>query len=138
MVTIQSNRRPDSAAPAPSPAEPAQIWKARHFIHENLESELSLRKVAAFANISANYLSEKFKEVTGVNFVDYVARTRFERARHLLADRRLRISEIAFEVGFQSLSQFNRVFKRLAGKSPTEYRMAGCDAPQLPLNGSRF
>src|SRR5450432_2700241 len=126
MVTIQSNRRPDSAAPAPSPAEPAQIWKARHFIHENLESELSLRKVAAFANISANYLSEKFKEVTGVNFVDYVARTRFERARHLLAERRLRISEIAFEVGFQSLSQFNRVFKRLAGKSPTEYRMAGC------------
>jgi AraC-like DNA-binding protein len=67
-------------------------------------------------------LSEKFKHVTGINFVDYVARTRFDKARELLADGDLRVSEIAFEVGFQSLSQFNRVFKKLSGKSPTEFR----------------
>jgi transcriptional regulator GlxA family with amidase domain len=51
-----------------------------------------------------------------------VARTRFENARNLLRDSNLRVSEIAFAVGFQSLSQFNRVFKKLAGKSPTEFR----------------
>ncbi len=68
------------------------------------------------------HLSEKFKQVTGVKFVDYVARTRFEKARKLLEDVDLRVSEIAFAVGFQSLSQFNRVFKKLSGKSPTEYR----------------
>jgi len=85
---------------------------------------VSLGKVARAANISANHLSEKFKQVTGVNFVEYVARTRFEKARALLHQRDLRVSEIAFAVGFQSLSQFNRVFKRLAGKSPSAYRAA--------------
>jgi AraC-like DNA-binding protein len=105
-------------------AEPAEIWKARNFIHEHFNEELSLTQVAKAVNISANYLSEKFKQVTGINFVNYVARARFEKARGLLQNVDLRISEIAFAVGFQSLSQFNRVFKKLSGKSPTEYRAA--------------
>ena len=103
-------------------AEPGEVWKARNFIHEHASEELSLTHVASSVNISANYLSEKFKEVTGVNFVKYVARIRYEKARALLHDVDLRVSEIAFAVGFQSLSQFNRIFKKLSGKSPTEYR----------------
>ena len=103
-------------------AEPVEIWKARKFIREHSDEELSLTRVAKTVNMSANHLSEKFKEVTGVNFVDYVARIRLGKARDLLQDRQLRISEIAFAVGFQSLSQFNRVFKKKFGKSPTEYR----------------
>lgn len=106
----------------PDRAEPAQIWKARHFIHENLDGELSLGKVANFVNISANHLSEKFKQVTGLNFANYVARTRFEKALQLLPDRQLKISEVAFAAGFQSLSQFNRIFRKFSGKSPSEYR----------------
>lgn len=105
-------------------AEPVEIWKARKFIHEHSDEELSLTKVSKFVNLSANHLSEKFKQVTGVNFVDYVARTRFEKARVLLHDVDLRVSEIAFAIGFQSLSQFNRVFRKLARKSPTQYRVA--------------
>jgi len=105
-------------------AEPVQIWKARRFIEEHSAEELSLRKVARAVNISSNHLSEKFKQVTGENFVEYVARTRFEKALGLLLNSNRRISEIAFAVGFQSLSQFNRVFKKLSGKSPTQYRAA--------------
>jgi len=105
-------------------AEPVEIWKARNFIHEHSDEDLSLAKVATSVHISPNYLSERFKEVTGVNFVDYIARHRIEKARKLLQDLNLRISEIAFAVGFQSLSQFNRVFRKLAGKSPTAYRAA--------------
>lgn len=105
-------------------AEPVEIWKARNFIHEHSDEDLSLTKVAKSVHISPNYLSERFKEVTGVNFVDYIARHRIEKARKLLQDLNLRISEIAFAVGFQSLSQFNRVFRKLAGKSPTAYRAA--------------
>jgi AraC-like DNA-binding protein len=101
-----------------------EIWKARNFIREHSDEELSLTRVAKVVNISANYLSEKFKEVTGVNFVDYVARTRTEKAREMLENSNLRISEIAFAVGFQSLSQFNRVFRRLSGSSPSAYRTA--------------
>jgi AraC-like DNA-binding protein len=111
-------------------AEPAKIWKARNFIHEHSDEELSLTQVAKAVNISGNHLSEKFKQVTGVNFVEYIARTRFEKARDLLRNPNLRVSEIAFAVGFQSLSQFNRVFKRFSGKSPTEYR---ADARQADL-----
>jgi AraC-like DNA-binding protein len=103
---------------------PVEIWKARNFIHEHLDEELSLTQVAKAANISPNYLSEKFRQVTGVNFVSYIARRRFEKARDFLHDPNLRVSEIAFAVGFQSLSQFNRVFKKLSGQSPTEYRVA--------------
>jgi AraC-like DNA-binding protein len=105
-------------------AEPVEIWKARKFIEEHSGEELSLSKVAKAVNISANHLSEKFKQVTGINFVEYVARTRFEHACDLLRNPNLRVSEIAFAVGFQSLSQFNRVFKKLSGKSPTEFRAA--------------
>ena len=105
-------------------AEPVEIWKTRKFIEEHSGEELSLRRVAKAVNIHPNYLSEKFKQVTGMNFVEYVARTRFEKACRLLHDGGLRISDIAFAAGFQSLSQFNRVFKRLSGKSPTQFRAA--------------
>jgi AraC-like DNA-binding protein len=82
-----------------------------------------LTNVATAAGINRTHLSEKFKNVTGTKFVDYVARNRFEKARKRLEeDVDLRVSEIAFASGFQSLSQFNRVFKKFSGKSPSEYR----------------
>src|SRR6266568_5438434 len=103
-------------------AEPVEIWKARKFIHEHSDEKLGLTKVAKSVNISRNHFSEKFKEVTRVNFVDYIARTRTEKARERLRNSNLRISEIAFAVGFQSLSQFNRVFKKLTRQSPSQFR----------------
>ena len=123
MIPVVTDRFPKSARDGHR-AEPVEIWKARKFIEDHCIEELSLRKVAKAASISANHLSEKFKQVTGTNFVDYVARTRFQKACGLLRDVDLRISEIAFAVGFQSLSQFNRVFKKLSGKSPSAYRAA--------------
>jgi len=124
MIMPRANRLTHVSLRNPNRAEPVEIWKARNFIDEHSEEEVSLRKVAKLVNISPNHLSDKFKEVTGVNFVDYIARTRTEKARELLNNSSLRISEIAFAVGFQSLSQFNRVFKKLTGKSPSAYRDA--------------
>jgi len=124
MMPPRTNRFTDVSLRTGNRAEPVEIWKARNFIHEHSDEELSLTRVAKVVNISANYLSEKFKEVTGVNFVDYIARTRTEKARELLENSNLRISEIAFAVGFQSLSQFNRIFKKLLGRSPSAYRTA--------------
>ena len=102
-------------------ASPA-IARARSFIEDHSDDELSLTAVAQVVNMSATYFSEKFKEATGINFVEYVARTRIEKARNLLQNPNLRISEIAFEVGFQSLSQFNRAFKQVVGEAPRDYR----------------
>jgi|SRR5215470_13153781 len=107
-----------------SRAEPVAIWKTRKYIEEHSREELSLTLVARVVNMNANYLSENFKQVTGINFVNYVAGTRFANACDLLQNPNLRITEIAFAAGFQSLSQFNRVFKRFSGKSPTQYRAA--------------
>ena len=103
-------------------AEPVEIWKTRKFIEEHSGEEVSLRKAAKAVNKHPNYLSERFKQVTGFNFVEYVARTRFEKACRMLTEGELRISEVAFSAGFQSLSQFNRVFKKLSGISPTQFR----------------
>ena len=105
-------------------AEPVAIWKARKLIAKYSREELSLSKVAKMVNMSANHLSENFKQVTGINFVEYVAHTRFKTACDLLQNPRLSVSEVAFAAGFQSLSQFNRVFKRFSGKSPTQCRAA--------------
>jgi AraC-like DNA-binding protein len=123
MIAAATDRFPQSARDGHR-AEPVEIWKARKFIQEHSTEELSLSKVAKAAHISRNHLSEKFKQVTGTNFVEYVARTRFEKACELLHDVDLRISEIAFAVGFQSLSQFNRVFKKFSAKSPSAYRVS--------------
>ncbi len=92
------------------------------FIEAHSDEELSLTAVAKVVNMSATYFSEKFKQATAINFVDYVARTRIEKARNLLQNPSLRISEIAFDVGFQSLSQFNRAFKQVVGEAPRDHR----------------
>ena len=102
--------------------EPQQVTRARGYISQHFREELMLGDVAHAVNMSANYFSEKFKEATGFNFTDYVARTRIEKARNLLQNPNLRISEVAFEIGFQSLSQFNRTFKKITGRSPSEAR----------------
>ena len=98
------------------------ITQARSYIRDHSDDDLSLAVVAQIVNMSATYFSEKFKEMAGINFVEYVARTRVEKARNLLLNPNRRVSEVAFEVGFQSLSQFNRTFKKVIGESPRDYR----------------
>lgn len=103
-------------------ADPPASAEARRYIQDHAGDELSLTSVARIVRMSASYLSEKFKQATGMNFVEYVARTRIEKARHLLQDPERQISGIAFAVGFQSLSQFNRVSKKVTGQAPSAYR----------------
>jgi AraC-like DNA-binding protein len=103
-------------------AEPPVITRAKNFIHEHQGDDLSLGQVAKAVNTSTFYFCKMFKRATGLNFTDYLSRVRIEKAKNLLLNPNLRISEIAYEVGFQSLTHFNRVFKKIVGQSPTEYR----------------
>jgi AraC-like DNA-binding protein len=96
--------------------------KARALIAEKHAEELSLSGVAQAVNMSAFYFCKSFKKATGMTFTDYLARVRVEKVKELLLDANKRVSEAAYEVGFQSLSQFNRVFRRIAGESPTAFR----------------
>jgi AraC-like DNA-binding protein len=103
-------------------AEPVSVTKARTFIAEHLDDELSLTIVARAANMSGFYFCKVFKTAVGITFTDYVARARVEKTKQMLLDPNMRISEAAFAAGFQSLSQFNRVFRRITRESPSVYR----------------
>ena len=103
-------------------AEPPVVQKARDYIDKHKTEELSLADVAKAAGASVFHFCKVFHKSTGLKFTDYVARVRLEDARNRLLNPNLRISEVAYDVGFQSLTQFNRAFKRVFGQSPTEFR----------------
>lgn len=109
-------------------AEPPAVTKARKFIAEHQADEISLGDVAHAVNTSTFYFCKMFKKATGLNFTDYLSRVRIEKAKNLLLNPNLRVSEIAFASGFQSLTHFNRVFRKLCGISPTGYRLKLPDA----------
>lgn len=103
-------------------AESPVITKARMYITEHQDDDLTLAQVAQAVNTSAFYFCKMFKKSTGMTFTDYLARVRVEKVKNLLLNPHKRVSEAAFEAGFQSLSQFNRVFRKVAGESPSTYR----------------
>jgi AraC-like DNA-binding protein/ligand-binding sensor protein len=103
-------------------AEPPVIAEAKQFIDAHYTEVLSLNQVSSTVNMSRFYFCKQFRKATGLSFTEFVSRTRVEKARHLLLNPNLRISEIAFAVGFQSISNFNRMFKRIVGRSPTYNR----------------
>lgn len=103
-------------------SEPAAIAKARRYIHSHLDDSLPLGTVAHQAGLSESHFCRLFKEATGLTLTDYINRCRIEWAKKELLKPEKRVSEIAFEVGYQSLSQFNRSFARIVGASPTTWR----------------
>jgi AraC-like DNA-binding protein/ligand-binding sensor protein len=117
-LAIQSNQ----IAVQQASAEPPVIARAKRFIEDHHRDDLSLGQVAASVHTSLFYFCKLFKRHTGVSFTEYVSRLRTEKANKLLLNLNLRVSEIAYEVGFQSLTHFNRVFKRILHESPSEYR----------------
>jgi AraC-like DNA-binding protein len=117
-LSALSNQLMVEEATAESPA----IARARAYIAEKHADELSLSEVSQVVNMSAFYFCKTFKKATGMTFTDYLARVRIEKVKNLLLNPHKRVSEAAYEAGFQSLSQFNRVFRRIAGESPSTYR----------------
>jgi AraC-like DNA-binding protein len=103
-------------------AEAPAVTRARVYIAEHHSDEVALGDVARAVNMSAFYFCKTFKKATGVTFTDYLARVRVEKVKNLMLNPHKRVSEAAFEAGFQSLSQFNRVFRRIAGEAPSAYR----------------
>lgn len=113
--------------------EPLMVTKARQYIDKHKADELTLSAVANAAGASVFHFCKVFHGATGLKFTDYVARARVEDARERLLNPNMRISEVAYEVGFQSLTQFNRTFKRVFGQSPTDFR-SGLASPRSRSN----
>lgn len=105
-----------------SHSEPDVVIKAKQFINANLEDKVSLEAVSHHVGVSTFYFCKIFKQTTGMTLTEYVNRRRVERAKRMLLNPQNRVTEVAFEVGYQSLSQFNRSFLRYVGVSPSKYR----------------
>jgi AraC-like DNA-binding protein len=112
--------------------ESTNMTRARKFIADHQAEPLSLGRIAQVANISRHYFCKMFKKATGINFTDYLSRVRVEKSKTLLLNPNSRISEAAFACGFQSVTNFNREFKRIVGRSPTQFREA---LPKLRRSG---
>jgi AraC-like DNA-binding protein/ligand-binding sensor protein len=124
--------------------EPVAVRKAKQFIVENLGERLTLEKVASHAGMSESHFCRVFKEAVGMILTEFIGRLRIESAKRLLLNCSLRVTEIAFQVGFNSLSQFNRSFLRYVGEPPSAYREGAKEiqrigAPQKPeARGDQF
>jgi AraC family transcriptional regulator len=91
------------------------------YIHTHLDGDLSLKELAAIVQMSAHYFSQLFKQSTGITPHQYVIHCRIERAKELLMQRKLTISDVAKVVGFVDQSHFHRHFKRLVGITPKAF-----------------
>ena len=103
-------------------AEPPPITRAKEFINERKGEDMSLNDVAKVVNMSTFHFCKMFKKATGLTFTEYLSLVRIAKAKNLLLNPNLRVSEIAYEVGFQSLTHFNRIFRKMVGESPSQYR----------------
>jgi AraC-like DNA-binding protein/ligand-binding sensor protein len=112
----------NSIAVSETKVEPQTVSRARRYVEEHFDEPITLTEAAKVVNTSVRYFCKVFKNYTGITFVDYLTRLRVEKSKDLLMNPNRRISEAAFEVGFESLTQFNRSFKKHTGMTPTEFR----------------
>ncbi len=114
--------RIDFSAEAPCAGNTTLLHRIFRYIEENIDKSCSLREMAGKFRYDYSYLSRMFAENVGVSYNSYVRNVKINRACYLLRNTQERIADIAAKCGYASLCSFNRSFKTLVGKSPTEYR----------------
>lgn len=99
-----------------------KIYAVAGYIHAHYPENLDLEHLARTHDLSASYLSHKFKQFTGFSVTDYIQMTRVRNVQAMLINTDLPITEIPGLCGFNSFSQFNRVFRKYIGTAPSKYR----------------
>lgn len=102
-----------------------KIYSITSYIHNHHTDALSLDFIAREFYVSSYYLSHQFKRVTGFTLTDYISMTRVRNAQTLLLSTDMPITDIAFQSGFRSFSQFNRAFNKFLRISPSKFRRDG-------------
>ena len=99
-----------------------RVLKVKNYIAKNYMDEIRLNTLADIAGMSPSAFSRFFKLHTGRNLSDYIIEMRLGYASRMLVDTARSIAEISFQSGFNNLSNFNRIFKKKKGCSPSEFR----------------
>jgi two-component system response regulator YesN len=89
---------------------------------ENIDGEISLKFIADKLFMNKTYISEAFKQKTGISFIEYLTMAKMERAIKLIADNEFKVYEIASKLGFKDTEYFSKVFKNYTGHTPSEFR----------------
>ena len=131
VTARQLPRRPAEEAAAPAPQEEdADIRtsliraQVQAFIEAHYREDISMQDAAAALRYSDAYFCKLFKQCFKVNFSAYLNEYRVEKARQLIADPRISLKDISTACGYSDSNYFTRVFKRLTGQTPSEYRAA--------------
>lgn len=98
------------------------IQNVKEYIDKNIGYSLSLESAAGSVNLTPKYLSKVFKDVTGVNFHDYLTEQRLRKGLQLLADPKQSVDQISQQIGYSSAAYFIRQFKKYYGDTPSRYR----------------
>ena len=108
------------------PDEPDRLGQAaekiRRYIRKNYMKDISMQDAARMMNYSDAYFCKLFKQCFDQNFTAYLARFRINEARRLLQDKNASVREVSMLVGYYDANYFAKVFKRIAGMNPSEYR----------------
>lgn len=105
-----------------SMVEAKPIDEVLDYIHEHFETPMSLSDIAEHFHYSNNYVCDLFKKNISKTFTEYLLDYRMKKAKEMLTDQSLNITEIALAVGYKDYSYFTRVFKKHSGYSPSQYR----------------
>jgi two-component system response regulator YesN len=105
--------------------EKSTIFKAKDWIDAHFCEEVTLDEAAAKVQLSPYYFSKLFKESLGQTFIDYLTQKRIELSKNLLISTEKTFKEICFEVGYHDPNYFSRVFKKITGLTPSEFRKRG-------------
>lgn len=100
------------------------VQDAKEYIEENFSQELTLDKIANAVSYSKSRFCFLFKAVAGETCIEYLNRVRIEKAKELLKNTSLSITEISFNVGYYTTSNFNKNFKLITGVTPKSYRLS--------------
>src|SRR5215467_9975021 len=101
---------------------PARLRLVKELVHAKMEDELTLGEMAQSAELSPAHFSRMFRKSTGETPHQFVLRQRVERAKEMLREAEMRVLDVAVACGFKTQQHFARVFRRICGASPTEYR----------------
>lgn len=105
-----------------SSAKSRRIMKVCEYIDAHFEDPVKLSDVSALVNMSESAFSHFFKKKTGCSFIDYLNNIRITKASQMLSDTTHSINEICYSCGFNNSSNFIRIFKKIKGCTPSEYR----------------